>query len=65
MKDLDIRNKSFLEKIKIFFLSVIKPFSAILLFILGLYIIGYVIVFFLILFMLIYLYNRIKNMGRN
>ena len=46
MKDLDIRNKSFLEKIKIFFLSVIKPFSAILLFILGLYIIGYVIVFF-------------------
>ena len=45
MKDLNIRNKSFLEKIKIFFLSVIKPFSAILLFILGLYIIGYVIVF--------------------
>ena len=65
MKDLDIRNKSFLEKIKIFFFSVIKPFSAIILFIVGLYIIGYLIVFFLILFILIYIYNRIKNIGKN
>ena len=51
----------FFNKLKVFILSVLKPFIAIALVLFSLYIAGYVILFFIVFFFLLYIYNKIKK----
>ena len=49
------------NRIKVFIISIVKPFIAIAITLFSLYILGYVILFFIVFFFLLYLYNKIKK----
>ena len=51
----------YMSKVKIFILSIIKPFIAIAIILLSIYIFSYVILILLVFFLLLYLYNKVKN----
>jgi len=51
----------YIGKVKIFILSIIKPFIAIAIILLSIYIFSYVVLILLVFFLLLYLYNKVKN----
>ena len=51
----------YMGKLKIFILSIIKPFIAIAIILLSIYIFSHVILILLVFFLLLYLYNKVKN----
>jgi len=51
----------YINRIKIFILSILKPFIAISILLIGLYISFYVIGVFILFFLLLYIYNNIKR----
>ena len=51
----------YMGKMKIFILSIIKPFIAIAVILFSLYIGFYIILIFVVFFSLLYLYNKVKN----
>ena len=51
----------YMHKVKIFILSIIKPFIAIAILLLSIYIFSYVILILVVFFLLLYLYNKVKN----
>ena len=52
----------YMGKVKIFILSIIKPFIAIAIILLSFYIGFYIILIFVVFLSLLYLYNKVKNL---
>ena len=55
------KSELYIDKVKIFILSIIKPFIAIAILLLSFYIFSYVVLVLAVFFLLLYLYNKIKN----
>ena len=55
------KSELYIDKVKIFILSIIKPFIAIAILLLSIYIFSYVILILVVFFLLLYLYNKVKN----
>ena len=65
IKKVEVKYQSdfeyYINRVKIFVLSILKPFIAISILIIGLYISFYVIGVFILFFLLLYIYNKIKR----
>ena len=65
IKKVEVKYQSdfeyYINRVKIFVLSILKPFIAISIFIMGLYISFYVIGIFMLFFLLLYIYNKVKR----
>jgi len=57
------KSELYINKVKIFILSIIKPFIAIAILLLSIYIFSYVILVLMIFFLLLYLYNKVKKIN--
>tara|TARA_X000001036_G_C20606620_1_gene777243 strand:- start:990 stop:1208 length:219 start_codon:yes stop_codon:yes gene_type:complete len=65
IRKVEVKSQSdyeyYINKSKIFILSILKPFIAISILLIGLYISFYVIAIFILFFLLLYIYNQIKR----
>jgi hypothetical protein len=65
IKKVEVKYQSdseyYISRMKIFVLSILKPFIAISIIFIGIYISIHVIAIFILFFLLLYIYNRVKR----